>query len=419
MKWKSFVLLVVLCSALPFISCGKEFSCLLRGRIINRTSKAVLLMKATADPRSALSVRIPITGDMFVYKLAASEQEAYLLIFEEELEVSVFKPVVFFPDTTEIRMALYSSSEAEIKNEIDGGALNRAYQQHMTALAQAFKSPYLALRQKRNEAIASKTYYSSAYNSLTLLVQDAATGQRQVLLKELDSLRNNGSDLSPVGKAIRENEQRIVRQMFAMRYDYISRNPGPVSYYMLYEDLAFNSDAPGIGNLASKVYELLAKAMPSHPYTQRLGFLVKALALKPGQPLIDFDAPDPGGKDYRFSSVAGGKIVLLDLWASWCGPCIAKTREIMPIYERFKGKGFEVVGVAREFKNLDNLEIALAREKHPWLTLVDLEDKHLVWNKYGLNNSGGGMVLFDRAGKILALNPTAKELEKILSTTLE
>ena len=135
---------------------AKPISCLIKGSIINRNSKAILLIKATDDPRTFLKIRIPIVNNTFEYKLIAPEQEAYKLIFEDEFEVSSFKPVVFFPDTSVVQFTLYAMADAEENNKITGGSLNRSYQQHLTQLAASFKSEYLVARQNRRDAVSKK-----------------------------------------------------------------------------------------------------------------------------------------------------------------------------------------------------------------------------------------------------------------------
>ncbi len=414
------LLLILLFDLFVTSAKAKEIICHLEGRVINRTSKAVFLMKVTTDPRSSFHIKIPIVDGIFRYKLIASAEEAYRLIFDEELAVSAFKPIIIFPDSAAVHMKLYSSEEADTKNEIRGGRLNRAYKEHMTDLANVYKTSYLTIRQKRKDAIAAKSYYTAAYDSLLRMAAAGSEEQRRLYRSKMIDLKKEGRDLSPHGKEISLEEQEVVKKAFIMRYDYIRRNLTPVSYFMLYDDLSYSAkDLPIFHTLAPSVYDVLSKTLPGHPYNLKAGYLVRALKLQAGQPLIDFQAPDLGGEKFQFSTFANGKVTLLNLWASWCGPCINKTRELMPIYDRYKERGLQVIGVAREFKDQQNLIAALAREKHPWLTLIDLEDENLIWDKYGLSNSGGAMVLIDAKGRILAMNPTIAEIEQLLKVELQ
>ena len=60
----------------------------------------------------------------------------------------------------------------------------------------------------------------------------------------------------------------------------------------------------------------------------------------------------------------------IDVWATWCGPCIATSRTMIPVYNEYKNKGFTIVGVAAEIDNTDRLIKTLEREEFPWLNLV-------------------------------------------------
>src|SRR5690606_30127293 len=130
--------------------------------------------------------------------------------------------------------------------------------------------------------------------------------------------------------------------------------------------------------------------------------------IKVGKNYTDFSAPDLNGSIVRLSDKIKGKVALLDLWATWCGPCITKSKAMLPVYNEYKDKGFVVIGVAGEFKNTNSLVKILEREKWPWLTLVELDKQNNIWQKYGADNSGGAIFLIDQEGTILAKDPTAE-----------
>ncbi|MCC8173112.1 MAG: TlpA family protein disulfide reductase, partial [Odoribacter sp.] len=128
---------------------------------------------------------------------------------------------------------------------------------------------------------------------------------------------------------------------------------------------------------------------------------------------IDFTAPDMEDNLVALSEQIAGKIALIDLWASWCGPCRSLSKSMIPIYEEYKDKGFTVVGVARE-KDKKEAEQAIKKDKYPWLNLLEIGDKEKIWMKYGIENSGGRTFLVNQEGKILAIHPTAEEVKEIL-----
>lgn len=171
---------------------------------------------------------------------------------------------------------------------------------------------------------------------------------------------------------------------------------------------------------AKNSYKVLSAKFPLHPYTNEVEILLGSIAkIHPGGKYIDFSAPDLDGKIFRLSELIDGKVALIDLWATWCGPCIAKSRKMVPVYQEFKDSGFVVVGVAGEFKNTDNLTRFLKKEKYPWLNLVELDRQNNIWAKYGIPNAGGGIFLVDRNGTILAVDPTAEEVKAKLKVLLK
>lgn len=133
---------------------------------------------------------------------------------------------------------------------------------------------------------------------------------------------------------------------------------------------------------------------------------------------IDFTAPDFNGKSIKLSEQIQGKVALIDLWASWCGPCRRKAKSMIPVYEAYKNKGFTIVGVARE-ENLSDGVNAAKMDKYSWLNLIELNDKEKIWAKYGVDNSGGSTLLVDKNGIILAIDPTDKEVTAILDKLLK
>jgi hypothetical protein len=90
----------------------------------------------------------------------------------------------------------------------------------------------------------------------------------------------------------------------------------------------------------------------------------------------------------------------------------------IPLYNKYKDKGFTVVGVASELESED-MRLAVEKDGYPWLNLLELSDENDIWSKYGVNYAGGITVLVDCDGTILAIKPTADEVERILKEKLQ
>ncbi len=131
------------------------------------------------------------------------------------------------------------------------------------------------------------------------------------------------------------------------------------------------------------------------------GLLATAERLRPGQPFPDFSAPSMDGNRYRLSELVEGQIAVLDCWASWCLPCRGHSIELIPLYEKYRDRGFTVVGVAREYDGLDDMRLAIEKDGYPWVQLYDLDNAEGVWDLYGLSTAGGGIFLIDREGRIV------------------
>lgn len=204
---------------------------------------------------------------------------------------------------------------------------------------------------------------------------------------------------------------------FTLKYEYLERNPDEMSYFLLIKDLEeyqggrYDADPRMI-----RMYECFAQKMPEHPYT-RLGqiYVMGLNQIRIGGQFVDFEAPDLEGKLVKVSEQIQGKIAVIDLWASWCMPCRAKAKALIPVYEQYKDKGFTVVAVAREFKNTDKMKKAIAADGYPWLQLVELDDARQIWKKYMINNWGGAVFLVDRQGKIRAINPNLEEIRELIN----
>jgi len=130
-----------------------------------------------------------------------------------------------------------------------------------------------------------------------------------------------------------------------------------------------------------------------------------------GKPIIDIIQPDKNGKDKKLSDLKG-QIVLIDFWASWCGPCRKENPNVVKVYNAYHAKGFNIFSVS------------LDTDKDKWLAAV--KDDGLVWdnhvcalesaeNKAAMDYRITGIpmsFLVDRNGIIVAENLRGQALEK-------
>jgi thiol-disulfide isomerase/thioredoxin len=111
-------------------------------------------------------------------------------------------------------------------------------------------------------------------------------------------------------------------------------------------------------------------------------------------------------------------VVLLDFWASWCGPCRISNRGLGKIYSKFRSKGFEIYGVSLD-EDRASWQKAIVKDKVSWLQVIDPGGWNTPtarqWNIEALPTS----YLIDREGRLIAMDLTGKELEKVLKEMLD
>ena len=136
-----------------------------------------------------------------------------------------------------------------------------------------------------------------------------------------------------------------------------------------------------------------------------------------GQIAPDFMMNDRDGKPVALSSFRG-KVIFLDFWSSWCGPCRKENPNIVAAYAKFHSPKFDILGVSLD-KNKDKWEEAIAKDKLTWNHVSDLKGWGNAAGKlYGIRAIPANLLL-DKNGKILARNLYGSDLDKKLAEVLK
>ena len=135
-----------------------------------------------------------------------------------------------------------------------------------------------------------------------------------------------------------------------------------------------------------------------------------------GAKFPDFDEKDVDGKPFNLAAYKG-KVVLVDFWATWCGPCVAELPNVMKAYEKHHPNGFEIIGISLD-SDKSKLEKFTKEKKMPWQQYFDGKGwSNKLSSQYGVN-SIPATYLLDGEGKIIAKNLRGAELEKAVAKAL-
>lgn len=192
----------------------------------------------------------------------------------------------------------------------------------------------------------------------------------------------------------------------------------PSSYISL---LALSSVAGPTPEVAEvePLYNILSADLKNSEGGKQLKMSIDALKITAiGAIAPDFTQNDVSGKPVSLSSFKG-KYVLLDFWASWCGPCRQENPNVVKMYNKYKGKNFTVLGVSLD--KADGKQAWLAAIKNDGLTWTQVSDLKF-WSNFAVSLYGVQSIpqnfLISPEGKIVAKNLRGDDLDKMLEKFL-
>lgn len=250
------------------------------------------------------------------------------------------------------------------------------------------------------------------------VVQDQAEEFNALLAESnerIDSIRVEYPKADEIQQEVLSNiYQTIQEQQKEIKVAFIRKNPAYFYSVYLLENTVREID-PEIGK------ELLAKMPEAHVQTEygkkAAKFLQLFKNLKVGDTYQDITLNNAEGKPVSLSEKAKGKHILLDFWASWCGPCRRDNPKLAEAYTTYKEKGFEVYAISLD-KEINDWKQAIAEDSITWPTVnqpdgFDGKSAMVYGVRYIPHN-----FLINPKGEIIAIDIHGEELTRKLEELL-
>ena len=419
MKVKSLLFAALVTFCLPQMVSSQQ-KCNVEGTVINRPkSKYALMIESGRDFRITGFKGDTIKNGKFFFTIPADTVRQYEIMFDDEMSNGAWRTRKFFAEPGTVKLVYHGENE-ENKDHVEATTpANLQLIAMQRLMAEKYRPQLEPLYAAMDSIYDHNLAYSDEAASLYKKIRNTSDRhERDSLFEIWNKLRKTLGDkfYSDAHNDIDAKTKRILQNYYKEQTAFIKANPGIYGLTVLKDNLLYASDLKDTGEQISIFDEIYANnpGLATHPYTEEIRVLTDGKAIVPGKryPNLKFRRAD--GSSEEVLSLLGGKPAVIDLWASWCGPCRRHSMELIPLYEKYRGDGFKVIAVARESGNTEEMEAAMKADGYPWESFVDLNDRDSIWRRNGAGNAGGRIILVDGRGIIKAVDASAEEIEGFL-----
>ncbi len=267
------------------------------------------------------------------------------------------------------------------------------------------------IRLTRDNDSATGTPNNDAYQEVRERV-NALTRQTAALYATLADTTLTDGQREAKGKEIESLQEKIT----AAAKEGIAKNiANPVGIHLLKQNYYYMD----VDELEPLMPQIPAMYDTDERIAQIKANVKKMRATAAGQKFTDFEMQTPEGKAVKLSDYAGkGKLVLVDFWASWCGPCRREMPNLVSLYAKYKNKNFEIVGVSLD-RSGDAWKDAIGQLGISWPQMSDLKYWDCEGAKLYAVSSIPHTVLLDKDGTILARGLSGEKLQEKLAEVIK
>jgi peroxiredoxin len=214
--------------------------------------------------------------------------------------------------------------------------------------------------------------------------------------------------------ALEKRLDSLQKEMTLLQKSFVKNNPSSYVSPSILQSLSYEMEPEEIESALNAMDTVISNLPQMQSLKERV-VVMKSVTV--GQKAPDFTLNNVDGNPVALSSKIGAKLLLVDFWAAWCGPCRQENPNVVKVYNEFNKKGFDVFGVSLDQMKEDWVK-AIADDKLTWTHVSDLQYWNSAAAKLYAVNAIPANFLLDEKGTIIGKNLRGEDLYKKVSEVL-